>query len=126
MLTLAAHGQCIIVGRGAAQALPPARTVRVRVVAPWDDRVSRLSHDQRISRVAARALLAERDQSQASFVREHFQKDIQDPLQYDLILNCDRISVAEGAQLIASTVALRQPGGAHREAPRAQVVPAIS
>ena len=33
LLSLAAKGECVILGRGAAQALPPQTTLRVRLVA---------------------------------------------------------------------------------------------
>src|SRR5262249_25832064 len=39
ILSLGAHGSCIIVGRGAAQILPPATALRVCVVAHRADRV---------------------------------------------------------------------------------------
>jgi hypothetical protein len=38
VLALGAHGECIIVGRGSAQILPAATTLRVRLIAPLKDR----------------------------------------------------------------------------------------
>ncbi len=43
LLSLGAHGECIIVGRGSAQVLPSATTLRVRLVAPLRDRASIIS-----------------------------------------------------------------------------------
>ncbi len=39
ILSLGAHGECVIVGRGAGHVLPEANTLRVRLVAPLEDRI---------------------------------------------------------------------------------------
>ena len=38
VLSLGVHGECVIVGRGAAHILPAATTLRVRLIAALDDR----------------------------------------------------------------------------------------
>jgi len=40
VLALGAHGECIIVGRGAAQILPAETTLRARLVAPLSERIA--------------------------------------------------------------------------------------
>ena len=40
LLSLGAHGCCVIVGRGAAHLLPSSTTLRVRLIAPVEDRVA--------------------------------------------------------------------------------------
>ncbi|HWB01236.1 MAG TPA: cytidylate kinase-like family protein, partial [Pirellulales bacterium] len=43
LLAMAAHGECVIVGRGASLLLPRATTLRVRVIASLADRVQRIA-----------------------------------------------------------------------------------
>src|SRR5207248_10218227 len=43
MLSLAAPGRCVIVARGAQFVLPPATTLRVRLVAPVEDRMANVT-----------------------------------------------------------------------------------
>jgi len=100
MLSLAAHGQCVIVGRGAAHFLPPETTLRVRLIAPLEDRIAvmekraGLRHDEAAQRVQ------ETDRNRANFARDHFHKHLADPTNYDLILNTSRFTVEECAEVI--------------------------
>ncbi|HXG13307.1 MAG TPA: cytidylate kinase-like family protein [Gemmataceae bacterium] len=100
VLSLAAHGECIIVGRGAAQILPPATTLRVRLLAALEDRIAVLSQERGIPRTEAARQVEAIDHERAQFIREHFRKDPADPQNYDLILNTSRFTVADCAVLI--------------------------
>jgi cytidylate kinase len=100
VLSLGARGECVIVGRGAALLLPIETTLRVRVIAAHEDRVAAVSRDLGLpSRDAARHVDAT-DRERALFVKNHFRKDPADPLNFDLVLNASRFSVAECAELI--------------------------
>jgi cytidylate kinase len=104
VLSLAANGECVIVGRGVAQFLPPEKTLRVRLVAPLDDRIAvmqkrvGLQHEQAVRRVEST------DLDRTNFVREHFHKDPADSTLYDLILNTSRFTVEECAEIIQQAV----------------------
>jgi cytidylate kinase len=100
VLSLATHGECVIVGRGATHILPAATTLRVRLVAPLEARVESLRRREKLGHAEAARRVAELDRERAHFVREHFQKDTSDTHLYDLVLNTGRFSVAECAELI--------------------------
>ncbi len=100
LLSLGAHGNCIIVGRGAAQVLPPAVTLRVRLVSAVEDRVRAASQRLGISPEEARRWVERTDGERVRFVNDHFHKDPTDPRGYDLVLNSSRFSVPECADLI--------------------------
>ena len=100
VLSLGALGRCVIVGRGAAQLLPAASTLRVRLVAPLEERVEAMRLRLGVGREEAARKVEETDRERARFVRDHFQKDPTDPQNYDLILNSARWSVEECAGLI--------------------------
>ena len=97
LLALAVHGECVIVGRGAAQVLPADTTLRVRLVAPSRKRVTTIQQRFGISREEALHWIEKTDAERSRFVRDHFHKDPGDPRLYDLVLNSARFSVAECA-----------------------------
>jgi cytidylate kinase len=106
LLSLGAHGKCVIVGRGAAQVLPPGVTLRVRLVGAVEDRVRAASQRLGIPHEEARRWVERTDGERARFVKDHFHKDPTDPRGYDLVLNSSRFGVPECADLI--TEALRR------------------
>jgi cytidylate kinase len=104
ILSLGAKGRCIIVGRGAAQLLPPERTLRVRLLAAREDRIAVMSRERGISRQEAARHVEATDHQRARFIRDHFGKDPADPQHYDLVLNTSRFAVAECAELITEAL----------------------
>jgi len=106
ILSLAVHGECVIVGRGAAQILPADTTLRVRLVGLLEDRIAAASARLGISAQQAARKVEEVDRERTRFIKEHFRKDPTDVHQYDLILNMSRWSIPECAEHIIH--ALRQ------------------
>lgn len=100
LLSLAAHGNCIIVGRGAAQVLPEPTTLRVRLVGPVKARIEVVRQRRGISREEATRWVEMTDRERAGFVQEQFHKDPHDPSQYDVILNSTRFSKTECVDFI--------------------------
>jgi cytidylate kinase len=104
LLVLAAHGECIIVGRGAAQLLAPETTLRVRLVGPLDKRISRVSQRFGVSREEAARRIETTDRERNRFIQDYFSKDGTDPRQYDLVLNSSRFSVNQSADVIVEAL----------------------
>jgi hypothetical protein len=102
--SLAVHGGCVILGRGAAQLLPEVSTLRVRLVGPQARRVASLQERFDLSAEQARRWIEETDRRRSRFVREQFHRDVDDPTQYDLILNSSRLSVRDCADLIVAAL----------------------
>jgi cytidylate kinase len=100
LLTLAAHGECIIVGRGAAQFLPVQAPLRVRLVAPLEQRARVIQERCGIGRDEAARRIKEADEDRTRFVKEHFGKDPTAAVDYDLILNTARFAPEECVDLI--------------------------
>lgn len=104
LLALAAHGECVIVGRGATVALPRATTLRVRVVAPIEFRIEAVQREHAISVKAATKLVETKDRERNQFVARHFQIDATNPANYDLVLNAARFSTRECADLVIAAL----------------------
>src|SRR5262249_61644031 len=102
--SLAAHGKCVIVGRGAAKVLPAATTLRVRIVAPTEHRVEAVRREHGLTREEAARQVAATDRARDDFVREHFLSDPVDSRNFDLVLNVARFSAEQCAELIIAAL----------------------
>lgn len=111
LLALGARGECVIVGRGAAQVLPLATTLRVRLIGSEDDRAKAVGDRFGIGHEEARKWVEKTDRERLRFVKDHFRKDPTDLRQYDVILNSSRFSVPECADLIVEAVRRLQARG---------------
>jgi cytidylate kinase len=104
VLALGTHGECVIVGRGAAFILPPATTLRVRLVGSMQERVAAWCQMRGISEQKAAEQVRTLDRQRADFLQYHFLKTPTDPCNFDLILNAPRLSVEQLAELIAKAL----------------------
>ncbi|HWB00421.1 MAG TPA: cytidylate kinase-like family protein [Pirellulales bacterium] len=126
IINLAARGQCVIVGRGGCHILPPSCTLRVRIVAPRDDRVTSICHERHADPKSIEHELAADERQQARFIKDHFQRDVTDPANYDLVLNSSRWSTAECADMIVDALRELESRRALSAAPAAASTVSIS
>ncbi len=103
LFALYCHGNCVIVGRGAAQILPPKHTLRVRFVAPKNARIARMSELLDPGVDVEQAVL-QSDKDRESFVKSYFFKDPNSHTGYDLTLDTSRFSHAGCAEIILSAI----------------------
>jgi len=107
ILTLARKGSAIFVGRGADLILPPARGLRVQLVASRESRIRRFATDLGLEASEAETQIQEIEHQRADFARKHFGAEALDPLRHDLILNMDRWSLEPATALILEARKLR-------------------
>jgi hypothetical protein len=118
LAALAAHGRCVIVGRGATALLPSDSTLRLRVIGPLKQRIGRMAEQRGVSTSEAEEIVLRVDHERREFVSHHFHKDVNDPHGFDLVLNSDRYTPAELAEMAWVAVRLRQQGFAVKEMAR--------
>lgn len=111
MLSLAARGRSVIVGRGSPFVLPCATTLRVRLIAPLEERIEVVCRERNLSRAEAARFVQVTDRERARFVMLHFQRDLSDALHYDLALNTAQFPIDQCASLIVD--ALQRKSYAH-------------
>ncbi len=104
LLSLAARGRSVIVGRGSPFVLPSATTLRVRLIAPLEDRIDIVGHEQKLARSAAARFVELTDRERVQFVKLHFQRDSSDPQHYDLVLNTAQFSIDQCAGLVVDAL----------------------
>lgn len=105
------HGKAIIVGRGANFVLGRKRGFHVRVVADSEFRVNSLMRQLGISRLAALEEIARSDERRRKFIKSDFGKDIDDPLEYDMVINSTSLNPEHMAQMILNAYPLKQYEG---------------
>jgi cytidylate kinase len=95
VLALGRLGQGIVVGRGGHLILDPGVTLRVRFQAPFEWRVERVARGLQETEAQARSRVAAVDAARVAFFREHFQTDIRQRRQFDLVLDASVTSAAD-------------------------------
>lgn len=105
ILEYALRGNILIYGRGGQDLLKGVDSVlRARITAPFEDRVERWAEREWLDPELARILVRKSDQQRAGFIKYYFDRDWQDPLQYDLIINTARLSEETAIKLLCEGV----------------------
>jgi cytidylate kinase len=105
MLHLAELGCVILIGRaGNIVTAKLPHVLHVRLVAPLADRIERITRDDHKSPAAARRFCLEEEQARTRYMKTYFNADINDPLQYHLILNTSRVGHENAARLIGEAL----------------------
>jgi cytidylate kinase len=103
LLDCAKKGNVILYGRGAQDLLTGMRNVlRVRFVAPFDERVEIFAEREWIDPDLARDLIRKSDHQRGGFIHFYFDRDWNNPLDYDLVFNTARLSHASIVESIVS------------------------
>lgn len=109
VLHLAELGHVILLGRGAN--VITARTpgvLHVRLIAPLETRLQHMQHFEGLTRPAALERIQREDLGRKRYLQKYFDKDIDDPLLYHLVINTGLLTLDHVAQIIAE--ALHQSG----------------
>ncbi|MGQ9523462.1 MAG: cytidylate kinase-like family protein [Armatimonadota bacterium] len=103
------HEPAVIVGRGAHIVLSNVRErcLAVRVMAPLKVRVARLAEDQGVPEGTALERIRRADRSRARFLQEVLGRSVDDPMQFDLIINTERLSIRQTADVILTAARAR-------------------
>lgn len=105
ILEYALKGNVIIYGRGGQDLLNGINSVlRVRIIAPFEERVERWAEREWLDPDRARMLIRKSDQQRAGFIKYYFDRDWDDPLGYDLVINTQRLSEDGAIRLICDGV----------------------
>jgi cytidylate kinase len=98
---LADEGGVVIVGRGGQVVLRDRTDVlHVRVIAPFEARVSWLQQKEKISVEAAQARLKESLKARAQYLQRSYGVQVDDPTLYHLIINTGLVNVSQATGLV--------------------------
>ena len=105
ILHLAELGYVILLGRAAHIITRPMKSVfNVRLIAPLEKRVEQVMAHSHMDRKAALDFIQKEDLGRKHYLKDHFHSDIDDNLQYDLVINTARLPHREVAHLIGEAV----------------------
>jgi len=111
IITLGHQGNVVIVGRGAQFFLPPQCALRVRLVAPLEERVKRMAELTKLPPEQTRLKITQTDKERAFYCSKLFKIDGALPIYYDLVINTGQIDLECATELVLA--ALEKKLGAH-------------
>ena len=104
LLTLGHQGNVVIVGRGAQYVLPSQFGLRVRMVAPTEERVRRIASREDLSLEAARLGVESSDRERTRLARRQFGQNAADPLRHDVIINTAELTVEAATEVVMTAL----------------------
>jgi cytidylate kinase len=108
ILRLAQIGNVILVGRGANIVTSELENVfHVRLVAPFEKRIEQAQKVFNLDRKSAINYIKKKDAARRRYVKDNFDKDIDDPLLYHIVINTDLVRHDEAAGLIGDEMIKR-------------------
>lgn len=106
---LAMLGRTLIVGRGGNFATAGlANGFHLRLIGSHERRASRLAENQGCTFDDAMALVRKVDAARRHYVLSTFGRNVDDPVAYDLVLNTDSLSMAEGVDAVMAVLSRRR------------------
>ena len=102
ILEYALRGNVVIYGRGGQDILEGVESVlTTRIIAPLDLRVERWGEREWLDPDLSRILVRKSDQQRDGFIKYYFDRDWNDPSNYDLVINTAKISEEMAVELIS-------------------------
>jgi len=107
VLCLNCQGPAIFVGRAADLILPRSKGLRVKVVSSLDRRIRSFAEQTGLSSSESAGQVDRIDRERADFIRKYFNVEVNEPTRFDLLINVERFSTEQSAELILSALDLR-------------------
>jgi cytidylate kinase len=105
ILRLAQIGNVVLIGRGANIITRNLdRAFHVRLVGSVPVRIQHIMAYKHLDEAAAEEYVRTEDLKRERYVRKYFEQDIEDPLNYHVVINTDRVGYAGAAELVAGAV----------------------
>lgn len=108
ILRLAQMGNVILVGRGASIVTRKQPNVfHVRLVGSFEKRVEQAQKVFGLDRKSAISYIKKKDAARRRYVKDNFDKDIEDPLLYHVTINTDLVRHEDAARMVGDEVIKR-------------------
>jgi cytidylate kinase len=103
LLDCAKKGNVILYGRGGQDLIKGLQNVlKIRFVAPFEDRVEKFAEREWIDPELARDLIRKSDHQLGGFIHFYFNRDWNDPMAYDILFNTTRLSQSAMVEAVIS------------------------
>lgn len=107
ILSIAAHGGAVIVGRGANFITMQEKSLHVRVTASLDYRIQRYANQQKLSFKEAKKAVENKDRERADYISHYFKADIADSKNYDLVINVEHFTNEQVADMVIFALSVK-------------------
>ncbi len=108
--TLATFGKVIVIGRaGGCVTRDLPLGIHIRLIASLPSRIKRIMLRHNMDEKHAKQFILEQDKSRKNLVKKFFNRDIADPLLYDMVFNTDKMLVEDIGHSIVSMMTKKQP-----------------
>jgi cytidylate kinase len=107
VLALARKGPAVFLGRAADLILPRDHGLRVRVIAPLEQRVQTFALDTNTTAALARPEVERIDEQRIEFRRHHFGPHANDDTRHDLLVNLGSFTTEQAVELIIAALRIR-------------------
>jgi cytidylate kinase len=98
---LASKGNIVLCGRGSQFILMDRQDAfHVLVIAPLEQRIQRVVKGSHVSEELAKKKIADYDARRREFIKRYFGNDLEDPMNYDIVLNTDRLTFEAAANAV--------------------------
>ncbi len=105
ILQIALIGNVVIIGRGSNFLTANYPNVfHVRLVAPFDKRVTHVEQHYNISHKEALEGVKKDDAERKNFIHKYFHKDIDDPVNYHVVINTSQMGFEGAAKIVCCAV----------------------
>jgi hypothetical protein len=106
---LASSGSVVIRGRGSQFILKDRPDAfHVLTVAPFPVRQKRVMESLKLDEELARKEINRDDSSRREFTKRYFRAELEDPVNYDLVINTGKLNTEAGVSIIARAIRLRK------------------
>ena len=112
-----AQKQAIVIrGRGSQFILKDyLGALHVLVVAPLQLRIKRIMESSKVEESEARKLIQRFDSSRRVFTKRYFHAVLEDPINYDLVINTEHLSFENATNIIKSTLPFKDIGSVNNK-----------
>ena len=102
---LARQGHCIIVGRGGNHVTRAmSHVMRVCIVGSRHTRLRHIVNREHLTVKQTDAILKKEDHARQSFVRKHYNTDVDDPKDYDIMINTDHLEDQQVVEILVQAL----------------------
>jgi len=102
------QGGAIVIGRGANLILPPDETLRVRFIAPMETKARHMVQEFGITEEDAKQRIVLKEEERRDSIKRYFKTNIEDPINYDLIINTEFLGVENIIGVIKSALKFKK------------------
>ena len=115
VLSLSALGGVVLMGRGGNLILGPERGFHMRVVCPIEHRIANLVKFKKLGPKEARTIIMRSDAGRKEFISKVFKADVDDPHNYDLMINTALMDVEDLVDIAISAMNAKMAKLSHKE-----------